>query len=78
MKEEGQYHYVLIKDSSTVLYNNTLHLDKKPIYRYCFQSFGTTQTLKRHVNDCSEMNHKQMIKAVKNVKLLYSKIIQEK
>ena len=78
MEEEIQSHCVLTKGSRTFLYNQILHRDKKLICRFCFQSFGRAQTSERHINDCSEMNDKQMIKVAKKVSFLNSKTIQEK
>ena len=37
----------------------------KYICCYCLQSFTTAQILGRHVNDCFDINEKQMIKMVK-------------
>ena len=50
----------------------------KYICCYCLQSFTTAQILGRHVNDCFDINEKQMIKMAKKVKVLNSKTIQEK
>ena len=61
------------------MYNQTLHRDRKHFCRYCLQSFTTEQILERNIiNDCFEINGKQMIKMAKKVKLLNSKTIQEK
>ena len=61
------------------MYNQTLHRDRKHFCRYCLQSFTTEQILERDIiNDCFEINGKQMIKMAKKVKLLNSKTIQEK
>ena len=50
--------------------NQTLHRNRKHFYLYCLQSFSTEQILEKHVNDCFEINGKQIIKITKNVKLL--------
>ena len=61
------------------MYNQMLHRDRKHFCRYCLQSFTTEQILERDIiNDCFEINGKQMIKMAKKVKLLNSKTIQEK
>ena len=54
-------YYVLIKDIG----NQASHRDIKRFCWYCFQSFSTPQILERHVNDCFEINDKQMIKMTK-------------
>ena len=68
-----------IKDFNTFMYNQTLHRHRKHFCRYCLQSFTTEQILERDIiNDCFEINGKQMIIMAKKVKLLNSKTIQEK
>ena len=53
------------------MYNQMLHRDRKHFYRYCLQPFTTEQILERDIiNDCFEINGKQMIKMAKKVKLL--------
>ena len=59
--EEGKRHYVLIKDSNTFMYDHTLHHGKKHFCRYCLESFGTEETLKRSINDFFKINGKQRI-----------------
>ena len=61
----GQSQYVLTKRFSKLIFNQTLQGDRKHIFCYCFQSFSTAQTLKRHVNICFEINGKQTIKMAK-------------
>ena len=53
----------------------TLHYDRKHFCCSCLQSCSTAQILERHVNDCFEINGKQMIKIAKKMKLLNSKTI---
>ena len=60
--EKDQFHYFRIKDINTFIYNQTLHGDRKHFCHYCLQSYSTVQILDRHVNDCFEINCKQMIK----------------
>ena len=60
--EKDQFHYFRIKDVNTFIYNQTLHGDRKHFFHYCLQSYSTVQILDRHVNDCFEINCKQMIK----------------
>ena len=50
---------------STFKYDQTLHCDRKH-FCYFLQSFAAAQILKRHVNNCFEINSKQMIKMAKS------------
>ena len=43
------------------MYNHTLHLRKKYIYRYCLQAFSTEMILKCHIKDYFKINGKQKI-----------------
>ena len=52
------------------MYNYTLHRDRKHISRCCIQCLGSEQTLQSHVNDCFEINGKQMIKRAKKCKTI--------
>ena len=36
-------------------------VNRKHTCRYCFQSSGTAEILEKHVNDCFQINDKQMI-----------------
>ena len=67
---KGESHYVLIKDFNRFMYNQTLHRDKKLFCHYCLQSFINKEIIKRHANDCVEINLKQVNKMPKKVKLL--------
>ena len=77
-KKDGHSHYVLIKDFDIFMYNQTLHGDINHFCCYCLHSFSTAQILERHVNDCFEINGKQIIEMAKKVKLLNSKNKREK
>ena len=57
------------------MFNQTLQRDRKHFCRYCLQSFSTAQILNRHVNDCFEINGKQIVKKVNKVKPLNLKTI---
>ena len=70
IEEKGQFPYALIKGFNTFKCNQTLHRNRKYFYLYCLQSFSTEQILEKRVNDCFEINDKQIIKIVKKVKLL--------
>ena len=51
IREEGKRHYVLIKDSSTFMYDEPLNCTRKYFCHYCLQAFTfTTEILKSHVN----------------------------
>ena len=63
--EEGQPQNVLIKDFNTFVYNQTLRRYRKHFCHYCFQSFRTAQLLERDVNDCFDINSKQVINMAK-------------
>ena len=65
IEEKGQPQYVPIKDFNTFMYNKTVHRDRKYICPYCMHSNSTAEILERHVNDCFEINDKQMIKMAK-------------
>ena len=78
LEEEDQFHYALIKDFSTFMYNQTLHQDRKVSCCYCIQFFSTTQRLERQFNNCFEINDKQMIKMIKKGEPLNSKTIQKR
>ena len=41
-EEKGQLHYVLIKDFSTFMYNQTLYRHRKHYCYYCLQQLATT------------------------------------
>ena len=57
--EEGERHYVLIKDFITFMYDNALHRGRKHFCCYCSQAFSTEKILKRHINGCFKINGKQ-------------------
>ena len=62
IEEKGKKHYVLVKDFNTFLYDQTLHCKRKHTCCYCLQAFYTEEILKSHVNECFEINGKQMIR----------------
>ena len=72
------FQYALIKDYNTFMYNQTLHRDRKHFCCYCFQSFSTAQILERHVNDCFEINGKQVIKMTKEGETVNFEKLSEK
>ena len=63
--EEGKRHYVIIKDFNTFMYDYTLQYERKHFCQYCLQAFSTEKILECYVQDCFEINGKQMIKIPK-------------
>ena len=47
IREEGKRHYVLIKDSSTYMYYETLNSTRKHFCHYCLQTFTIAEILKK-------------------------------
>ena len=37
--DEGEKHYVVIKDFNTFMYDNSLHCERKHFWRYCLYAF---------------------------------------
>ena len=62
IEEKGKTHYVLVKDFNTFKYGQTLHCGTK---HFCLQALSREEILKSHVNECSKINAKQMIKIPK-------------
>ena len=59
--EEGNRHYVLIKNSHSFMYDHTLHCGKKHFCHYCLQDSSTEEILKRHIKDCFKISGKERI-----------------
>ena len=47
------------------MYDHSLHRGRKHFCRFCFHAFIMEENLKRHINDCFEINGKQAIKMPK-------------
>ena len=62
MIEEGEKHYVLIKDFNKFMYDHSLHCGRKHFCRYCLHAFITEEILKHHIKNCFKINGKQKIK----------------
>ena len=62
-----------IKDISTVMYDHTLHHQRKHFCCYCLQAFETAEKLKCYIKDCFKINGKQTIKIPKKVSMLNCK-----
>ena len=60
------------------MYNHALHRGREYFCRYYLQTFSTGQILKGHVNDCSKINGKQMIKLPKKVNMVDSNVMKGK
>ena len=61
IEKKGKRDCLLFKDFNTFMYNHTLHLRKKYIYRYYLQAFSTEMILKCHIKDYFKINGKQEI-----------------
>ena len=53
--------YVLIKDFSSFMYNQSKHKERKHFCMYCLQCFSSERVLANHVNNCLTINGKQTI-----------------
>ena len=62
MIEEGEKHYVLIKDFNKFMYDHSLNCRRKHFCRYCLHAFITEEILKHHIKNCFKINGKQKIK----------------
>ena len=62
IEEEGNKHYVLIKDFNAFMFNQTKHKGRKNFCMYCLQCFSSKGILEGHLKDCSKINGKQVIK----------------
>ena len=62
IEEKGRKLYVLVKDFNRFLYDDTLHHRRNHICCVCLQAFCAEEILKSHVNECSKIIGKQMIK----------------
>ena len=58
-------YYVLIKDFNIFMYDHSLHCGRKHFCSYCLHAFITEEILKRHIEDCYEINGHQRIKMPK-------------
>ena len=66
----------IFKDSSTFMYDHTLHCGRKYFCHYCLQAFRTAEKLKSHIKNCFTINGKQTIRMPKKVNVLNSKILK--
>ena len=49
IREKGKIHSALIKDFNTLMYDHTLHSERKHFCSYRLQAFSTEEILKRHI-----------------------------
>ena len=61
MGEEGERHYVLIKDLLLLCMIILYIVEKRHFCRYCLQAFSKKEILQRHIKDCFKINWKQVI-----------------
>ena len=59
--EDEKKLYVLIKNFSAFMYNQTKHKNKKYFCMYCMQCFSFERILANHVNNCLTINGNQAI-----------------
>ena len=60
MKDENK-HYVLIKDFSKFMYNQTKHKERKHFCMYCLQCFSSERVLNNHKENCIQINGQQAV-----------------
>ena len=60
IEKEGKGHYVLLKCSSTFMYDHTLHCVRKHFCCYCSQAFSLEEISKIHIKDCFKMANKEL------------------
>ena len=60
--ENENKHYVLIKDFSKFMYNQTKHKERKHFCMYCLQCFSSERVLNNHKENCIQVNGQQAIK----------------
>ena len=61
IEEKGKRRYVLSKDFNTLMYDHTLHLERKHFCCSYLQAFFTKETFKLHIKDFFKSNLKQRI-----------------
>ena len=76
--EEGQKHFVLIRDFNSFMYDHTLQHGRKHFCRYCLHAFSTEESLKRQIKGSFKVNCKQRIIMPNKMNMLNSKIMKEK
>ena len=59
--KDEKKHYVLIKDFSTFMYNQSKHKERKHFCMHCLQCFSSESVLVKHANNCLTMNGSQAI-----------------
>ena len=72
--EGEKKHYVLIKDFNTFMYDHTLHRERKHLYRYC----RTAEKWKYHIKDCLNLMVNKILRYLRKMNILNSKILEEK
>ena len=60
-EEKGRRRYVLSKDFNTLMYDHTLHRERKHFCCSYLQAFFTEETFKLHIKDFFKSNFKQSI-----------------
>ena len=58
MGEEGKRCYVIINDFNALMFDDTLHCERKLFCCYCSRPFCAVEILKRHIKDCFKINGK--------------------
>ena len=60
--EGEKKHYVLIKNFSRFMYNQSKHKERKHFCMYCLQCFSSESILAKHTNNCLTISGKQAIR----------------
>ena len=71
-------HYVLVKDFSTFKYDHTLHRGRKHFCRYCLQASRTAENLNVILKIALKLIVNKLLRWLKRVNILNSKILEEK
>ena len=60
--ENGNNHYMLIKDFNKFMYNQTQHRERKHFCMHCLQGFSSERVLNNHKDNCIQINGTQAVK----------------
>ena len=61
IEEDGNKHYVLIKDFNSFMFKHSKHKGRKNFFMNCLQCFSTSELLNEHRKNCIVINGKQAI-----------------
>ena len=60
------------------MYNNSLHFGRKHFCRYCLHAFITEEILKGHVKIALKLKINKLLRSLRMVNILNSKILTDK